>query len=64
MHKYTVVQVENDKFDIRESNTNSTLKLMYSSKQIKPVVENLNRGSGFCGWTPSFFTTKMKGRRK
>jgi hypothetical protein len=64
MNKYTVVQVENDKFDICETNTNSTLKLLYSSKRIKPVVENLNRGSGFCGWTPSFFTTNMKGYRK
>ena len=51
--------IENDKkFDVFETQTDVVLKTFKSKSEAKELAKSLNLGSGFDGFTPSFFLIK------
>lgn len=52
---YHVVE-NNGKYSIFEQNTQLTILETEDNMYVESVVSNLLSGSGFRGWTPSFFT--------
>jgi len=58
---YDVLKKKNG-FDIVEKNTETTLQLSYNNAKAKSICESLNSGSGFDGWTPSFFSENFKNK--
>lgn len=55
------VKKRNETFYILESTTDSVLELSTDEKDSRILCRKLNLGSGFNGWTPSFFLTSLKG---
>lgn len=55
---YTVKK-ENGTYDILEKNTDVLIELKCSEDRARQLCRKLNLGSGFNGWTPTFFATKM-----
>lgn len=52
---YQVLET-NGKFSILEQNTQLTILETEDNMYVEDVMSNLLAGSGFCGWTPNFFT--------
>lgn len=57
MVKYKVIQEGKD-FYIREVPTNQLIMVLDSKEEAYQVASKLNLGSGFDGFTPSFFLTE------
>jgi len=57
MMKYKL-ESKGAKHYIREMSTNTVVKMVYSKKIAEDICRSLNKGSGFDGETPSFFTMK------
>lgn len=47
-------------YNIFEKDTDTLIFLERSEKETRDLCRKLNLGSGFNGWTPGFFTEKMK----
>jgi hypothetical protein len=47
-------------YDIVEKETDVVIELKRAEKDAKDICRKLNLGSGFCGWTPTFFAEKME----
>jgi hypothetical protein len=47
-------------YNIVEKDTNLTIELERSEKEARDLCRKMNLGSGFNGWTPTFFTSKME----
>lgn len=47
-------------FDIVEIQTDNIIKTFSKQNEARQFLRNLNKGIGFCGWTPSFFLQKFK----
>lgn len=45
----------NGTFDIIEKETDTTISLTTSEQRARDLCRKLNLGSGFDGWTPTFF---------
>lgn len=58
---YNVLKKERG-FDIIETTTQTILELNYENNKAEATCRNLNSGSGFDGWTPSFFSVKFKNK--
>lgn len=52
---YKMIKTEENFFDVKEMDTNTIIKLDKSESEVKTICRKLNLGSGFNGWTPSFF---------
>lgn len=52
------VNQDGDKFNIFEVGTDQTIELETSEKRARDLCRKMNLGSGFNGWTPSFFAVK------
>lgn len=59
MIKYSVLNTDRG-FDLIEETTKTVLELKYTNKKVAELCNLLNNGSGFDGWTPSFFSHKVK----
>jgi hypothetical protein len=46
-------------YNIIEKDTDLTIELERSEKEARDLCRKMNLGSGFNGWTPTFFTPKM-----
>jgi hypothetical protein len=46
-------------YNIVEKDTDLTIELERSEKEARDLCRKMNLGSGFNGWTPTFFTSKM-----
>jgi hypothetical protein len=46
-------------YDILEKDTDVVIELKLEEKQAKDYCRKLNLGSGFAGWTPTFFAGKI-----
>ncbi len=46
-------------YDILEKETDLIIELKRNEKDAKDLCRKLNLGSGFSGWTPSFFAEKV-----
>ena len=57
--KYAVVQKDKKVFDIAEKSTYNNLELSYSMRKANTLCDKLNKGYGFDGWTPPFFSSKL-----
>ena len=55
---YSVKKSE-DGFDILEKNTGLLIKLGCTEEKARDLCRKMNLGSGFNGWTPPFFTSKV-----
>lgn len=53
------VRKGNEGYNIYEKDTEQIIELGITEKYARDVVRKLNLGSGFNGWTPSFFTIKF-----
>lgn len=51
---YTVKNIEQS-FHILEKETDTVIQLPHDEKSVREICRKLNLGSGFSGWTPSFF---------
>ena len=49
------VKEKNGAFDIYEKDSDILIKLNTDERKSKDLCRKLNLGSGFNGWTPSFF---------
>lgn len=56
---YVVKEKEQNKFVILEKETDVEIEVPYSKKETNDVVRKLNLGSGFNGWTPTFFASRI-----
>ena len=54
---YKVVKC-GDAYDIMELDTSTLIDLKYSEAKARDTRRKMNLGSGFNGWTPSFFSKK------
>ena len=48
-----------DRYDILETKTGHIVKSDLSQSEAKEMTRKLNFGSGFDGWTPEFFLSKL-----
>jgi hypothetical protein len=55
---YSVKKSENG-YSILEKNTDVLIELDYTEEKARDLCRKMNLGSGFNGWTPTFFTTKV-----
>lgn len=55
---YSVKQGENG-YNILEKDTDIVIELSRTEKEARDFCRKMNLGSGFNGWTPTFFTKKM-----
>jgi hypothetical protein len=46
-------------YNILEKGTSLTIELERPEKEARDLCRKMNLGSGFNGWTPTFFTPKM-----
>lgn len=46
-------------YNILEKDTNVLIELERSERQTRDLCRKMNLGSGFNGWTPTFFTLKL-----
>ena len=51
---YVVKKIE-DAFHILEKESETYIELKGEEKKVREICRKLNLGSGFSGWTPSFF---------
>lgn len=52
------VKETSGQFNIYEKKADVLIELGYNESKAKDVCRKLNLGSGFNGWTPTFFTVK------
>ncbi len=55
---YRVLETEIG-YDIVEKETDVVIKLSVKEKEAKELCRKLNLGSGFAGWTPTFFAERI-----
>lgn len=55
---YSVVKNGKSTYDVVENDTDTLIRLSMSEKEVRGVCRKLNLGSGFAGYTPSFFSQK------
>lgn len=46
-------------YNILEKDTDVLIELERSEKETRDLCRKMNLGSGFNGWTPMFFSTRM-----
>lgn len=56
---YVVKEKTQNGFSILEKETEVEIEVPYSKKETNDVVRKLNLGSGFNGWTPMFFASRI-----
>jgi hypothetical protein len=56
---YRVIQDEQGRYNIQETSTDEIIHLSRPKEQeVRDLCRKLNLGSGFNGWTPTFFSRK------
>ena len=55
---YRIVENKNG-YDIMEKETDIVIELSVKEKEAKDLCRKLNLGSGFAGWTPTFFAGRI-----
>jgi hypothetical protein len=53
------VKKQEDGYDILEKDTGTLIHLSCDETKARDICRKMNLGSGFNGWTPTFFTTKV-----
>jgi hypothetical protein len=56
---YFVKETENKEYVIVEKDTDVEIEVLHSKKETYDIARKLNLGSGFNGWTPSFFAKRI-----
>lgn len=57
---YRVEKQDPNTFVVIEGDTGLTIDAFRSEQKARDVCRNLNLGSGFQGWTPTFFCNETK----
>lgn len=57
-----IVKENKGSYDILEKDSDTVLELSTDEKRARDLCRKLNLGSGFNGWTPSFFAIKHQKR--
>jgi hypothetical protein len=55
---YSLQKNDQDTYDVYEKNTDVLIQLNAKEEDAKTLCRKLNLGSGFNGWTPTFFATR------
>jgi len=55
---YIVKEVQPNSYSIIEKETDIEIQVPYCKKETFAVARKLNLGSGFNGWTPTFFAPR------
>ena len=55
---YRILESKNG-YDIMEKETDIVIELSVKEKEAKDLCRKLNLGSGFAGWTPTFFAGRI-----
>ena len=53
-----IVKKNDSDYNICEKKTGIIIELSFEEKKAKDICRKLNLGSGFNGWTPTFFAVK------
>lgn len=60
-HKYLIIpNKEKKSFAVQETESENVIGTFEKWDDARKFVRERNRGKGFCGWTPKFFTIPFK----
>ena len=59
-----IVRKKVDAYTIIETDTNLEVKKCLEQDEARRLARSLNLGSGFQGWTPTFFTNEFKQKER
>jgi hypothetical protein len=55
-----IVEKGSKGFNVREKSTDVLIEIEREEGEARTLCRKMNLGSGFNGWTPTFFTTMME----